>query len=112
MFAAGHAQRVQYAAVFGQGRRARVEVYIDNTDRDWNKALFDRLKERRESIERELGIELEWSRLDTRRASRVAMIREGSIDDDDRALDEVRVWMIERLFAFKKAFGPHAISTS
>ena len=107
MFAAGHAQRVQYAAVFGQGRRTRVEVYIDNTDRDWNKALFDRLMERRESIERELGIELEWSRLDTRRASRVAMVREGSIDDDDRALDEVRVWMIERLLAFKKAFGPH-----
>ena len=58
-FAAGHAQRVQYAAALGQRRRARVEIYIDNTDRDWNKALFDRLMERRESIEGELGTELE-----------------------------------------------------
>ena len=89
-FAAGHAQRVQYAAAFDQRRRARVEVYIDNTDRVWNKALFDRLMERRESIEGELGTELEWSRLDERRASRIALLRDASIDDDDADLDEAR----------------------
>ena len=104
-FAAGHAQRVQYAAVFGRAD-ARVEVYIDNTDRDWNKTLFDRLNERRESIEGELGTELVWSRLEERRASRIAILREGSIDDDDRVLDGVRAWMIERLLAFKRVFGP------
>ena len=104
-FAAGHAQRVQYAAVFGRAG-ARVEVYIDNTDRDWNKTLFDRLNERRESIEGEFGTELVWSRLEERLASRIAILREGSIDDDDRVLDGVRAWMIERLLAFKRVFGP------
>ena len=88
--AAGHAQRVQYAAAFEKRRRAGVEVYIDNTDRVWNKALFDRLMERRESIEGELGTELEWSRLDERRASRIALLRDASIDDDDAGLDEAR----------------------
>ena len=105
-FAAGHAQRVQYGAAFGQCRRARVEVYIDNTDREWNKALFDRLMERRESLEGELGTELEWSRLEERQASRIALLRDGNIDDDDPDLDEVRVWMIERLLAFRRVFGP------
>ena len=104
-FAAGHAQRVQYAAVFGRAGE-RVEVYIDNTDSDWNETLFDRLNERRESIEGEFGTELVWSRLEERRATRIAILREGSIDDDDRVLDGVRAWMIERLLAFKRVFGP------
>ena len=58
-FSAGHAQRVQYGATFVQEKRARIEVYIDNTDRDWNKILFDRLMERKESIESELSESLE-----------------------------------------------------
>ena len=73
----GHAQRIQIGTVFGQGRQVRVELYIDKTDRDWNKALFDSLEESKESIESELGTELEWHRLEERRASRIAVIREG-----------------------------------
>ena len=83
-----------------------MEVYINNTDREWNKALFDRLKERQESVEREIGAELEWSRLDEGLASRIALVRDGSIDDDERTLDEIRGWMRERLLAFKRVFGP------
>ena len=83
-----------------------MEVYIDNTDREWNKVLFDRLMERRESIEGELGTELEWSRLEERRASRIALLRDASIDDDDADLDEARTWMIERLLALRRVFGP------
>ena len=83
-----------------------MKVYIDNTDRDWNKALFDRLMERRESIEGELGTELEWTRLNESRASRIALLRDASIDDDDGDLDEIRAWMIERLLAFRRVFGP------
>ena len=105
-FAAGRPQRVVYGAAFGHGQLARIEVYINNTDREWNKTLFDRLKERRESIERELGAELEWSRLDEGLASRIALVRQGSIDDDDRTLDEIRAWMHEKLLEFKDVFGP------
>ena len=80
-FSAGHAQRVQYGATFAQEKRARIEVYIDNTDRDWNKILFDRLMERKESIESELSESLEWEHLDDRR-------------------------MIHNLLDFKRVFGP------
>ena len=106
LFSAGHAQRVQYGAAFAQGKRARIEVYIDNTDKDWNKTLFEQLVEQKESIESELSEPLEWQRLENRRASRVAILRQGSIDDDDQTLTEISDWMIEKLLAFKRVFGP------
>ena len=106
LFSAGHAQRVQFGATFTQGEKARVEVYVDNTDKDWNKMLFDQLMEQKESIESELSESLEWARLDHRRASRIAILRQGSIDDDQETLDEIANWMIGKLLAFKRVFGP------
>ncbi len=107
-FSAGHAQRVQYGANFALGKRARVEVYIDNGDKDWNKNLFDKLLEDKESIESDLQepSALEWERLDNRRASRIAAVRQGSIDDDEGELEETRNWMAEKLLDFKRVFGP------
>lgn len=104
-FSAGHAGRVKYNANFAQGRRARVEVYIDSTDKDWNDDLFDRLMERKESIESDLSESLEWERLDNRRASRISVAREGGIDDEE-TLEEIKNWMIEKLLDFRRVFGP------
>ena len=106
LFSAGHGQRIQYGATFAQGKRARVEVYIDNTDKDWNKNLFDQLIERKELIVSELSEELEWERLGHRRASRIAVVREGSIDDDQETLKEIENWMVDKLLDFKRVFGP------
>ena len=105
-FSAGHAQRIQWAVAFGQGRKVRVGVYIDNVDGDWNKRLFDKLHDQRLSIESELGEPLDWERLDDRRASRIAVYRTGSIDDSNDSLEEIRHWMVERLLKFRDVFGP------
>ena len=104
--AAGRPPGVVYGAAFGHGREARVEVYINSTGQEWNKCLFDLLEQRREYIEGELDAELRWSRLDGALASRIALVRAGSIDDDDGTLDEVRAWMLEWLLRFKEVFGP------
>ena len=84
--------------------RARIELYL-NSDRDKNKAYFDLLASDREDIEIELG-ELLWERLDDKKASRISMARNGSIDDDEETLEEIRTWMVERLLKFKEVFGP------
>ena len=105
-FSAGHAQRAQYGASFATGARARIELYIDSGDKDWNKSLFDRLFERRSDIESEVAEELEWERLDDRRASRIAVVRPGSIDDDEDTLEEIQDWMVDRLLKFKEVFAP------
>ena len=105
-FSSGHGVRAQYAACFSQGARARVEVYM-NAERDANKRLFDRLLERKEAIEAELGETLDWQRLDHRQASRIAIDRAGSVDDDKEALETIGSWMSEKLLNFKSVFGPH-----
>jgi hypothetical protein len=97
---------IRYATVFAQGDKARVEAYIDLGDGEKNKALFDRLFGQRSEIERELREKLEWERLDDRRASRIAVYRPGSIEDDDRTLRDIHAWMVAQLLQFRSTLGP------
>ena len=105
-FSSGVGWRVNYGAVFGHQNMARVEVYIRHTDQEWNKSLFDRLMEQKEAIEAELSESLEWQRLDDKTASRIAVLHQGSIEDDEETLDKLRNWMIGKLEDFKRVFGP------
>ena len=107
-FSAGHAQRVRYGANFHRDG-ARVEVYIDNGDHDWNKEIFDQLSDRREEIQSAIQGDFEWNwdRLDARRASRISVERPGSINDEQKTLDEIHEWMVKNLLEFKRVFGPH-----
>ena len=103
-FASGYAG-ITYGASFAQGRRARVDFYIDFGDFDKNKFLFDKLDEDKEQIEREYGEPLAWERLDEKRASRIAVYRQGAIDNDTETLADIRNWMIDRLLKMKKVFS-------
>ena len=105
-FSSGVGWRVLYGAVFGHQNTARVEVYIRHTEKEWNKELFDQIKEQKETIETELKESLVWQRLDDKTASRISAQRQGSIDDEEEALDELRNWMIGKLEDFKRVFGP------
>ena len=82
-----------------------MELYINSTDREWNKAAFDELEQQKAVLESELE-PLEWERLENRRASRISILRPGSIDDNQETLEEVNHWMIDHLLAFKRVFGP------
>ena len=116
-FASGHG-RVVYGAnfhgrTFHKGVCIAVCVYIKSSDEEWNKHLFDKLEERKKSIESRLGFgKLDWARLDGSdggkhsNACRISALRDGTIDDDPKTLDDIRWWMIERLVAFKEVFGP------
>ena len=105
-YSSGHSG-VTYNVTFAQGGLARTEVYIDGGNRDWNKELFDKIKDRQESIESELSDSLNWESLDNRRACRISVVRTGSIDDDSETLENVQNWMIKRLTTFRGVFGPH-----
>ncbi len=103
-FPAGYGWRVHYGVNFGAGE-ARVEVYIDSQNKDWNESLFDTLEDRKESIEVETG-ELKWERLDNKRACKIKTVRPGSINSGESELAEIQNWMVENLLLFKKTFGP------
>ena len=91
-------------AAFGGQGLARVEVYL-NRGTEWNKAVFDGLFESKENIQNELRCELNWERLDDKKACRISVVREGAIDDDDEALESLREWMAGHLLTFEKVFG-------
>ena len=105
---AGHGFRsdIYYSCCFNHGGKARVEFYMES-DRVYNKALFDFLHSHREVIEKRFGTALNWQRLEEKKASRVAVFPiDGSIDDDDEALEFVQDWMTEHLVKLDHALGP------
>ncbi len=97
---------MSFGTAFATGGRVRVELYIDVGETDKNKKLFDWLFEKKENIESEIGEPLEWERLDTRRASRIAVYREGSIDEPE-TLKEIHSWAVQELLKFRKTFPHH-----
>ena len=97
---------ITYGHSFVQGGRARAELYISRSDAAFNKSLFDDLAKDRESLEAEFGESLNWERLDGNIASRMVVDRDGTIDDDSQALEEIKEWAIDRLLKLKTVFGP------
>lgn len=104
-FASGFSN-IGYSLSFAQGERVRAEVYIDKPEQSVNKKLFDALVEEKETIREEFGEPLEWERLDTGKASRIAVYREGQIADAPQTLEEIRKWAVDRLLRLKKVFNP------
>lgn len=99
-------QGISYGFSFAQAGRVRAELYIDRGEAGRNKQLFDALAEQKVLLEKEFGEPFVWERLDDRRASRIAVYRNGSIEDDPAGLEEIRRWAVERLLALKRVFDP------
>jgi hypothetical protein len=95
-----------YSASFAQGGKARAEIYIDIGDQEKNKFIFDRLQNIQADIEQAYGSSLEWERLDEKRASRIAVYRDGSIEFSDSDLEEIRKWHIQCLLKMKQIIIP------
>lgn len=66
------------------GDYARAELYIDRGDKAENEAIFDQLHNDRSAIEAEIGLPVEWERLDARRACRIKVEQPGDIFDRDQ----------------------------
>ena len=102
----GEAQLSIVGFSFARGNRFRVELYIDQGDRETNKRIFDELHRRREEVEARIGEELSWERIDVRRASRIAVYRPGSITDSAEALAGLRAWGAATIIKFYQVFQP------
>lgn len=92
---------------FARTRQFRIELYIDSNDRDENKVVFDRLYDRKASIESDLGEALSWERIDEKRACRVAIYLPGIITDSDTALDALRQRTIPILVRFRQVMSAY-----
>jgi hypothetical protein len=96
-----------FSISFAQARHFRVELYIDTGDREKNGRAFDALLENRAQIEEAIGKELAWERLETARASRVALYwpESATVMDGQDRLTALKDWAIETVARFKQVLG-------
>lgn len=93
---------------FARQKRFRVELYIDTGDELRNKQIFQRLFERKDIIEAEVGMPLSWERLDQARASRIALYHPGSIVDSSyEELAKLREWAVDAMDRLQRVMEKH-----
>ena len=86
---------------------ARVELYIDKGEVNWNKSVFDSLFKNKPKIEESFGDSLLWERLEEKRASVIRFsLNEFGLQDKDK-WPELQDQMIEAMIKFEKAFRPY-----
>lgn len=71
-----------------------------------NKDLYDELNSKKVVIEQELGSDLEWMRLDDKKASRIKRTRIANLEDTD-SWEEYHKWLVEQGERFREVFRKH-----
>ena len=104
-FPTGHGSGICFSAAFITQKRAKVELNFQSDDLDKNHQWFEELEIYKEEIESQLG-QLNWDRVEGRKACRINLVRAGSIDDNADTLEDIQSWMVESLLKFKEVFGP------
>lgn len=94
---------IAYNFVFGKNS-ARVELYISNEKTEFNKFVFDKLEEKKESIEKTLGKALVWERLNEKKACRIKSEIIGVSLYDKNHWDKAITFMINEMINYEKAF--------
>jgi hypothetical protein len=95
---------ILYGISFAKGNKVRAELYIDTGDYESNKNIFNKLKVFEKEIHDAFNAPLEWEFMENKRASRIAIYRDGSIDSDKETLNTIRNWSIENILKIKSTF--------
>lgn len=94
-----------YGCSFARGSKVRAEVYIDTPIQEINKEILLTFEQQKSQLIHEFGEELQFELLPTKRASRIAVYRDGDIWTDTQTLEEIKNWFIEKMLKFKQVFG-------
>lgn len=88
-------------------RRLRCEAYIDTRDKESTAELYEALRSRRDEVDTAFGDELEWSRLEGRKASRISSYYPEPIrfEEEDR-WPLAREWAVSALGRLRSAVEP------
>jgi hypothetical protein len=70
----------------------RVGVYIDTPSAARNKKIIELLRQQEASITAKVGAKVDWEPLEDRRASKISVYGDASIEDEE-AWDGLREWM-------------------
>ena len=109
-FPSSRSNLLRYSAAFCQPERRsrlRAEAHINTGDAETTKAAFDDLHRRKERIEKAVGEDLEWDRMDDKRRARVSIYypHEIRVSEEER-WPEARSWLVEAMGRMRDAFDP------
>jgi len=90
-----------FSLIFGI-KEARVEFSMSRSLTDENKFIFDALQQRKQNIEAEFGDDLEWLRLDAKKASRIQYKKEFDGYNKDNWTEMIQ-WMIVHMIRLEAA---------
>ncbi|WP_305815718.1 DUF4268 domain-containing protein [Photobacterium leiognathi subsp. mandapamensis] len=91
-----------FSLIFGT-REARVEFSMSRSEMVENKFIFDQLLERKAEIESSFRAELEWLRLDDKKASRI-QYKKNFEGYDRENWPEIIEWMVKHMAMLEGAF--------
>ena len=92
-----------YQMIFSKNE-ARVEISLQRSDTLENKWLFDQLDSQKDAIEKEFGAELNWRRMDDKKASRIVYAK--PFDGFNREVwPEMIDWLAEHINKLETAFS-------
>jgi hypothetical protein len=83
----------------------RSELYIDRGSKEENEAIFDRLYNDRQSIEAELDHQIDWERLDAKRACRLKWQRTGDVFNQE-LWPEMIAFIVSAMLKFEEVLRP------
>ena len=92
-----------YTLIFGKNL-ARVELYLSRPQADENKWIFDQLERERQEIEGRFGAELQWQRLDDKKACRICYQHQFDGFDEEN-WPEMTVWLCKHVVKLEEAFS-------
>jgi hypothetical protein len=95
--------RNSYLGVVRRSDGIRVELYIDEGDRDFNRGVLAALEAEKDAIETEIGQKLVWDREGNARKCAVVAIR-NTVPDE--TVDQTAAWAADQLIRFHASFGP------
>lgn len=101
-FSAGRSGVVISDTIYTKKKRLGVELYFHN---DPMKAGIRQLAADKATIEAEFGEPLEWQELPTKKASRIAIFRDGFDPADVATFPAQHAWMLSRMETFRRVFG-------
>ncbi|MCW4028343.1 MAG: DUF4268 domain-containing protein [Candidatus Bathyarchaeota archaeon] len=86
---------------------ARVQLAIEGSDQNRNKAIFDGLSSVKDLIEKDFGEQLAWNRLDNKKASYItkSVIDKGLRDKEE--WPKIIEKLVEEMVRLEKAISPH-----
>lgn len=95
---------ISFTYVIWSNDDSAVEVYIDTGDKEENKSIFDSLFAKRDEIEATFGNQLEWERLNDRRACLIRYtIRTGGLRAGEAQWPEIQDKMVGAMEKLAKA---------